>query len=484
MSSVDPVATILGGLDRPVQPRLEFAEALLSRLLDELGGAQPPAREPQRLHLRVPRFRPSAPRALRLALIVLVLLLLLATVALATYFGIRTWISASPGGVQYASDFRLGIVFRDPPRAWSRSQFHSSFVLAPSGNDIYNVTYLPPRQIPGPWRERNAELVRLVGVASGRAREERLLAYRHLAQPRLWDTGTDLRHAVISEYRGPQSLALARNGDVFLLAATRPSSKRRSAKAAVSLIVRHADGSLQKVLTVRELMRSGILEAGGTSNGALGVAASAPDRLWLSARQSPGFLLEVIDPNADGNWADRVVHRLRLPPSFPKAATTSGRSWTFHQLLAEPSTATEDRSRSILVTASNSLAIRVYRIADLNGDGDALDKGEVRLLLRTHRQPLFGPTEVTIAARTVVRDGKVVLRELVASGFSRPTRISRISYSGRVTDVGRSFYWLEKVLSGRDGRVYALVQKPDVGLPQTPGSRGPEWIIYRLTPRT
>lgn len=35
MSSVDPVAVILGSLDRPVQPRPEFAEALLSRLVEE-----------------------------------------------------------------------------------------------------------------------------------------------------------------------------------------------------------------------------------------------------------------------------------------------------------------------------------------------------------------------------------------------------------------------------------------------------------------
>ena len=35
MSSVDPVAVILGALDRPVQPRPEFAETLLSRLVEE-----------------------------------------------------------------------------------------------------------------------------------------------------------------------------------------------------------------------------------------------------------------------------------------------------------------------------------------------------------------------------------------------------------------------------------------------------------------
>jgi hypothetical protein len=139
----------------------------------------------------------------------------------------------------------------------------------------------------------------------------------------------------------------------------------------------------------------------------------------------------------------------------------------------------EDRSRSILVTASNSLAIRVYRIADLDDDGDALDDGELRLLFRGHRSSLEVPV---IAPRTVVRDGKVVLRELVAGSFTLPTRISRISHSGKVTDVGRSFFELEQVLAGRDGSVYAVVQTPAFGAPQTPGFRAPRWIVYRLTP--
>ena len=35
MGSVDPVVGILGGLDRPVQPRPEFAATLLSRLVEQ-----------------------------------------------------------------------------------------------------------------------------------------------------------------------------------------------------------------------------------------------------------------------------------------------------------------------------------------------------------------------------------------------------------------------------------------------------------------
>jgi hypothetical protein len=474
MSSVDPLATILGGLDRPVQPRPEFAETLLSRLLEELGGAEAPARKPWRARLRLPRLLPGAPPKLRLALIVLVLLLLLATVALATYFGVRTWISAGPRGVQYTSDFRLAVVFRDPPQPWSRTRFWSSFMLAPGGKDIYAVRYLPP------WPHRRAELVRIAGVASGgRAREERLLGYQALAEPRLWDRGTDLAHSVIGEYMGlddseVQSIAVAANGDLFLLAAAWPSNKMdiyREPPRDVSLIVRDPDGSLQKVLTIRELIRSGVLRSSGANRVALDVAASARDRLWLRVRQPAGFLVEVIDPNGDGDWGDRVIRRLRLPSSFPRA-------WSVPQLLSEPSVPGEDRSCSILAVAVNSLALRVYRIADLDAEGDALDKGELQLLFRGHRPSLEDFPEVPpIAPRTVVRDGEVVLRELVVAGFTRPTRISRLSQSGQVIDFGRSFYLLMTVLAGRDGSVYAVVSADGVGL-----KRGPRLTIYRLTP--
>jgi len=54
MSAIDPLAVILGGLDHPVQPRPEFAETLLSRLAEELGGTQAPARKAR---LRLPRRR-------------------------------------------------------------------------------------------------------------------------------------------------------------------------------------------------------------------------------------------------------------------------------------------------------------------------------------------------------------------------------------------------------------------------------------------
>lgn len=47
MSAIDPLTATLSSIDRPVRPRPEFADLLLSRLLEELGaGAQPQARTP------------------------------------------------------------------------------------------------------------------------------------------------------------------------------------------------------------------------------------------------------------------------------------------------------------------------------------------------------------------------------------------------------------------------------------------------------
>ena len=89
MSTVDPIATLLADLDRPVAPREEFASALLSRLLVVLDAE---SARPRRLALTV--GSPAlAPKRLRIALIVFILLLLVAAVATATYVAIH---SASP----------------------------------------------------------------------------------------------------------------------------------------------------------------------------------------------------------------------------------------------------------------------------------------------------------------------------------------------------------------------------------------------------
>jgi Tol biopolymer transport system component len=99
MSSVDPVARILGGLDGPVQPRAEFGETLLFRLLQELGAVAPeePAAKPWRVPQRLRRILPAATpglgrwrhRRLRLAIVLVLLFLLLTGIATATYLLVR-----------------------------------------------------------------------------------------------------------------------------------------------------------------------------------------------------------------------------------------------------------------------------------------------------------------------------------------------------------------------------------------------------------
>jgi hypothetical protein len=85
MSTVDPVANILTALDRPVQPRTEFAESLRADLLAELQSAvhAPPRRR------WLDWFLPQAAPRVRLVIATALLLLLLAGIATATYIGVR-----------------------------------------------------------------------------------------------------------------------------------------------------------------------------------------------------------------------------------------------------------------------------------------------------------------------------------------------------------------------------------------------------------
>jgi hypothetical protein len=85
MSTVDPLASILTALDRPVQPRPEFAESLRADLLARL---QAPVHAPRRRH-RLDWFLPQAAPRLRLVIATALLLLLLAGIATATYIGVR-----------------------------------------------------------------------------------------------------------------------------------------------------------------------------------------------------------------------------------------------------------------------------------------------------------------------------------------------------------------------------------------------------------
>jgi hypothetical protein len=86
MSAVDPLTRILGALDRPIQPRPEFSQALRADLLAQLQGHvdAPPQRR-----LRLQWFLPHAAPRLRLVIGMALLLLMLAGIATATYLGVR-----------------------------------------------------------------------------------------------------------------------------------------------------------------------------------------------------------------------------------------------------------------------------------------------------------------------------------------------------------------------------------------------------------
>jgi WD40 repeat protein len=119
VSTVDPLANILGALDRPVQPRPEFAESLRANLLAELLA---PVHAPRR-RLRLDWLLAQAPPRWRLVLVTALLLLLLAGIATATYIGVRavtgdngpvTLIGAA-GISTIGPDGRLHTIVRCPP---------------------------------------------------------------------------------------------------------------------------------------------------------------------------------------------------------------------------------------------------------------------------------------------------------------------------------------------------------------------------------
>jgi dipeptidyl aminopeptidase/acylaminoacyl peptidase len=122
VSTSDPIASILTALDRPVQPRPEFAESLRADLLAEL---RAPVDAPRRRRLRLDWFLPQAPPRVRLVLIAALLLLLLAGIATATYIGVRAaaddngplTLIGDAGISTIGPDGRLHTVVRCPPTA-------------------------------------------------------------------------------------------------------------------------------------------------------------------------------------------------------------------------------------------------------------------------------------------------------------------------------------------------------------------------------
>jgi dipeptidyl aminopeptidase/acylaminoacyl peptidase len=83
MTAVDPLTTLLQALDRPSQPRQEFAEALRARALAELRATEAPARRPRSWP------RPVHARRVRVAVLAGAILIVLAAIAGAAYLVTR-----------------------------------------------------------------------------------------------------------------------------------------------------------------------------------------------------------------------------------------------------------------------------------------------------------------------------------------------------------------------------------------------------------
>ena len=450
---------------------------------------------------RLDWFMPRASLRLRIALILVLLVLLLVGIATASYFGARGWVSAGPRAAQYQSNYRLRTAFSTTGDAvgWAPGGnsvgWWTSLALSPGGRDLYAMVL--------PGAASTPELVHVDGINSGtELRATPVLDLANLNVPN-WCVWPFVR-----------PVSVAGNGDVFFVAGgldvppgasagrscalsgamndvqaflhpaatglgydpTPTQSAARGELGHLLLFVLRPDRSRQLILSGSDLVRSKLFPPDWME---WRIVASAPDRVWLWVDpvvfRGPQRLFELIDPNGDGDWSDRLVRRVALPASLPFAKRRTGRSdypprWSW-QLVAEPSLPGDDRSRSILVGVSNprSGEFRVYRLNDRNDDGDLLDPGEAQLLLERHSAPA-----AQIAERVVTKDGATV-RELVMAGLTRPDRVSLVSGSGAVTDIARAFGGLSTVLAGVNGELYPITGSSGNGA-------NVHTVVYRLEP--
>jgi hypothetical protein len=335
-------------------------------------------RQRSRLTLRVGR------PILVAALIVLVL----AGVAAAAYLIGTTWLSTGPRGIQFSDEFSFAEVYRDgglPAEAGPlpHSVAYADFAMSHDGSAIYAVR-MPNHPEPA------AALVRLTGLDEPTLQREDVLDYADLTDSALWDPGFDASAVDIGiplVGSDEDSIAVAPDGQLFLVAAAygheripvpgagdlakeiraqwpdMPAGEldsqieqltTRQPIVNAALIVVRPDGSRQKVLTIDELLETGLLPAEG-AEASIGVAASAADRLWATSvvlGEASGMpsLFQVIDPDRDGDWSNRVILPLALPDSIPQPAA----SWYYLPPTAEVSSGRVDRSRSVLLPMLSS----------------------------------------------------------------------------------------------------------------------------------
>jgi hypothetical protein len=496
-------------LERPLTPDPAFADRLYGVLRVEAGLAAA-TRPGWRRWLGRPLV--LTPRLLLLA----VLALLLAACVAAAYIAIQGWLSTGPRGLQFSDDFTFTEVYRDggapiEPGPTSASLSYPEFAIARDGSVLYAV------RRPS-YPEPAASLVRFTNLDGQELAREEVLAYSTLTDPALWDPSLDPSTFDIGDpFRdGGDTLAIGPNGELFLAIAAygrervpNPGAEEQATGLramdpditddeiaritshqpllGVSLIALAPDGGRQRVVTSDELEAAGLDIAGRSFS--VSVAASASDRLWLKvAVHGPGIsephLFQIIDPTGDGDWSDRLVLPLALPPSVPASAgvpvpgdAATGPVWFYRGPTAEISTAQTDRSRSVLLPMLASTGeYRIYRISDPNQDGDAADEGEATLVFTA--QPGFGDAPMpSVTSRVVVDGGREVVRELLVSSLTRPTRISRVLEDGTVIDIARAIdFGPLDVEAAPGGDVFAVVQEPGSG------ERGSTHVVYRLEP--
>ena len=116
----------------------------------------------------------------------------------------------------------------------------------------------------------------------------------------------------------------------------------------------------------------------------------------------------------------------------------------------------------------------IYRVSDYDGNGDALGQGEFELLFSGFLIPGKIPY---MSPRIVVRDGRVVLEELVTDSFTKQGRVSRILETGEVVDIARGFSDIKHVVAGSGGNIYVW------GSPaETKPAPHQAQVLYRLAP--
>ena len=452
MSGFDPLALLDAEFDAPVSPRAEFTVQLRKQVLHDLA-ARPPrgARQGGWRTWLLPTRRPG-----RLVLVLLMLIALLAGAAVAGYFDLPPWVSTSPRGIQILDDYKLSTVYVDrgtqgPVGQWAASPDGSELVGVRSEQTAAAPSFIAVEHIAHPLSGSAAHP--RAGVAW--APSKGILVAEVGAHPDVWIP----RNA---------PLAFTPGGDLLL------------ALDGVLTAV-HRDGTSERIVTVQQLMQAGLvpfrrLPFDPDQAPWLTPAASAADRIWLRVDSGPyqrvHTLLEVTDPNGDGRWGDRVVRRVRFPAAGRRLWANGVRvhgDFAASAFVGDPA----DGGSVLDAVTGPGDRLRLIRIADRNGDGDVSDRGEFEVIL--DHDSARGP--YTLVAPRISGAGKDARHEIVLAGLTRADRLSLLSDSGDLSDIGRSFAGFFNGLATRaDGGIY-------VSLATSADGRDLHSRLFRLTPK-